>query len=278
PLMGSGSVFGGKWGFVKGGLWKLTEQLGALNEELGVTVIKSAQVLSTSQKDLSVRYLQDGAEKTLQADFLIFATDPVSAAQMLNEGELIDQVSTRKYLGTSGKLVMLFKKPVAWKNDTGQQDFDPAFKFIIRPESLDELESTTQAVVSGKTDYVPGYYELYCEGAGMRRLGLERGYESLTVYFKNLAFSKKGEELPDVKRAVESTIFKRIENADDLIGSILLTPKDLNERFFFPQGNIDHAELSDGQTFFARNYSPDPAGNFYQFGTDERIRLCAASS
>jgi phytoene dehydrogenase-like protein len=36
PLMSSGSVFNGVWGFVKGGIWKLTEALAQINEDLGV--------------------------------------------------------------------------------------------------------------------------------------------------------------------------------------------------------------------------------------------------
>lgn len=35
--MDSGSIFGGYYGFVKGGIWRITEELGRINAELGVT-------------------------------------------------------------------------------------------------------------------------------------------------------------------------------------------------------------------------------------------------
>jgi phytoene dehydrogenase-like protein len=278
PLMASGSIFGGKWGFVRGGLWQLTETLAGINTELGVSLITGARVLNASTEEMTVTYEKDGAVKNLKADYVIFATDPVSAATLLGQESLLGDVNKKKSLGTSGKVVLLFRKPIVWKDRTGHEDFDSCFKFIMSVDSLDQLEATTQAVVDGKEDFRPGYFELYCEGAGMRRLGLERGYDSLTVFSKNLSFSKSGEELPHVKEQIAALVLSRIENGEDLFGSVLLTPKDLQEKFFFPQGNIDHIELSDGQTFFTRNFSANPAGSFYQFGDDERVRYCAAGS
>ncbi len=277
PLMSSGSIFGGKWGFVKGGLWKLTEELAEINRALGIEVITSARVLDASGGDL-VTFDQNGVVKTMPYDYLIFATDPLSAAKLVKDERLIDKTQTMKAQGTSGKLVMLFRKPVIWKDSTGQEDFDLSFKFVLAVDTMDELESSTQAVVDGESDFQPGYFELYCEGAGMRKLGLDRGYESVSVFLKNLSFSKSGEQLPHVKQLVQTRILSRIENAEDLIDSILLAPKDLKERFFLPQGNIDHVELAGGQTYFQRNYSPNPESNFYQFGKSENVRYCAAGS
>ena len=41
----------------------------------------------------------------------------------------------------------------------------------------------------------------------------------------------------------------RLENPEALVGSVLFLPRDLQESFFFPEGNIDHMELIGGQTF-----------------------------
>lgn len=278
PLLGSGTVFDGEWGFVKGGLWKLTEELSRINRELGVQIIESAQVLSVLPEKLEVAYAKNGEQKTISCDRVLFATDPLSAAKLLGDQELIADVSGKTALGSSGKLIMLFDKAIEWQNNTGAKDFDSAFKFIISVNNLDEFERTSQAVSDGGSDFVPGYFELYCEGAGMASLNADRGYDALTVFFKNLSLSKNGAELPEVKAAVENIILSRIENKQDHVASILLTPQDLKEKFFFPEGNIDHIELSEGQTFFARNFSPDPSSNFYQFGRHEQISYCAAGS
>ena len=36
PMMSSGSVFGGYYGYVRGGIWQITRELGRINQELGV--------------------------------------------------------------------------------------------------------------------------------------------------------------------------------------------------------------------------------------------------
>jgi phytoene dehydrogenase-like protein len=105
-----------------------------------------------------------------------------------------------------------------------------------------------------------------------------RKYELVSVFFKNLALSKTGQQLPEVKKEVEKYILAKIANPEDLAHSILETPKDLQEMFFFPGGNIDDVDLADGQTFFQRNYSADPLRNFYQFGSDPRVLYCAAGT
>ncbi|MBX9724700.1 MAG: NAD(P)/FAD-dependent oxidoreductase [Candidatus Obscuribacterales bacterium] len=278
PLLASGSIFDGEWGFVKGGLWKLTECLAEINKEIGVKIFCDTQIESLSPVDCTVTYVVDNKRETLKCDQIIFATDPHTAAALVGDDELISTVSAKQALGSSAKLIMLFKNPIKWQNDTELKDFDSAFKFIITAKSLKEIESNSQSVIDGKIEYKASYFELYCEGAGLRSLNADRGYDALTVFFKNMALSKKGIDLPNIKEAVEKTILSRIINKEDLIESILLTPQDLKEKFFFPQGNIDHIEIQNGQTFFARSFSSDPQNNFYQFGKHKNLTYCAAGT
>lgn len=278
PLMASGSVFGGSWGFVKGGLPKIVEELGKINEELGVQIITSAEVLHSDSAAQTISYRHMGSEHSINYDKLVFASDPKTAANIINDSPLVDTVDEKRMLGTSGKLIMLFDKAIKWHDDSKEPDFDPCFKFIINAASMDEIEASNKAVIECRTDFSPAYLELYCEGAGMRSLGDQREYDALTVFIKNLAFDKKGEDLPQVKDAIEKIVLPKIINKEDHAHSILLTPKDLSEKFFFPQGNIDHVELSNGQTYFARSYSPSPQQNFYQFGSNEKIFYCGAGS
>jgi phytoene dehydrogenase-like protein len=44
PMMSSGSVFGGYYGFVHGGIWQITRQLGRINQELGVDLVLGCTV------------------------------------------------------------------------------------------------------------------------------------------------------------------------------------------------------------------------------------------
>ncbi len=278
PLLASGSIFDGEWGFVKGGLWKLTDSLAEINREIGVKIICGTEIESLSPEKCSITFTANNKKETLKCEQIVFATDPHSAAILVGDEDLSKVINSKQSLGSSAKLIMLFKNPIIWQNDTKQKDFDSAFKFIIKTKSLDEVERNAKSVIDGKIDYTPSYFELYCEGAGLRSLNADRGYDALTVFFKNMALSKTGAELPEVKESVEQTILARIINKEDLIQSILLTPRDLKEKFFFPQGNIDHIEIQDDQTFFARSFSSDPQNNFYQFGKHKNLSYCAAGT
>ena len=278
PLMASGSILGGQWGYVKGGIWQVPFALDALNVEAGVHRIFSAKVTSVSKKDLQVTYEHNGKEELLSADYVLFATDPLSAAKILDEKNLVGKISNEKLVGTSGKLILFFINPVRWQDDTGRKDFDSAFRHIVPVKNLEEFERSSDAVAGGAVDFTPGYFEIYCEGAGNRELGGVRDYDLVSVFFKNLAFSKTGSELPGVQKQVEDLILSKVINTEDLLGTILETPKDIANLFFFPGGNIDDVDLVEGQTFFRRTYSPKPAENFYQFGPDPRVLYCAAGA
>lgn len=284
PLLSSGSIFGGNWGFVKGGLYELIKALDRVNQERGVQVITGAKVLSASQNGSQVTYADsEGHAHKIDCDYIFFATDPLTAADVLKEKSLVKEVKSKRLLGTSGKLVLIFKKNVIWKDDTGNEDFDAAFKFIIATNNLEQFERSSMSITlpSQAFDCVsafsPNYFEIYCESAAMRKFGIKTDYDAVSVFFKDLSFGIMRDELPYVKQDVEKIILKRIENVDDFVGSILFIPKDLKERFFFPEGNIDHLEICDGQTFHTRTFSANEE-NFYQFGEHERIMYCGAGA
>jgi phytoene dehydrogenase-like protein len=133
-------------------------------------------------------------------------------------------------------------------------------------------------VTTGEVDYAPGYIQLYCEGAAMRRLGLAEPFDRLTLFFKNLALGRHGDALADVEAAVKAQVLARIANPGDCVWSRMLAPRDLQELFLFPGGNLDHTELAPGQTFFDRQFAPDPGRSFYQFGRWTNVSYCGAGS
>ncbi len=112
----------------------------------------------------------------------------------------------------------------------------------------------------------------------MRQLKFQEPFDRLNVFFKNLSLGKGGEALPDIENQVKNTVFQLIENPQDCVWSRLLTPRDLQQLFHFPGGNLDHTMLTGGQTFFDRNHSDDPTSGFYNFGGLTNVYLCAAGS
>ena len=49
PLMDSGSVYDGYWGFVRTGIWKITEDLTKINQDLGVKFYLESNIQESQQ-------------------------------------------------------------------------------------------------------------------------------------------------------------------------------------------------------------------------------------
>jgi phytoene dehydrogenase-like protein len=275
PLMDSGSVFGGYYGFVKPGLWRLTEELARIDREIGVDIQLGAQVERVDADAGVIHYALAGQAKSQPFDHAVLATEPMVAARLVGDPFTTTQVNGKRFLGSSGKLTMFFREPVRWKD---APDADDAFRFIFSMETMSEFERATLRVTSGEVDYEPGYIQIYCEGAAMRRLGLAEPFDRLTLFFKNLALGERGDALADVEASVKAQVLAHIANPDDCVWSRMLAPRDLQELFLFPGGNLDHTELAAGQTFFDRQFAPDPGKSFYQFGRWPNVSYCGAGS
>jgi phytoene dehydrogenase-like protein len=278
PMMDSGSIFGGYYGFVKGGIWQITEELGRINAELGVETHLSSTLIAVDATKGSVSYEQAGNEGQLDFDYLIMGTDPLTATRLVGNPEQVKKTEGQRFRGSSGKLNLMFRKPVRWKHGSDACDSDAAFRFIFSVSNLDEFEDATLKVLDTKVDYAPGYMQIYCEGAAMRHLKHSEPFDRLAVFFKNLSLRENGAELAAVEVEVREKLFEYIENPRDCVWTRLLTPQDLQQLFHFPGGNLDHTMLTGGQTFFDRNYADDPATDFYRFGDLDNIYLCGAGT
>lgn len=278
PLMDSGSVFDGYYGFVRGGIWRITEELGRINTELGVTTYLSSRVLNVDPDICEIEFEQRGRSRIMSFDHLLFATDPVTAARITGDRSMMAATEGQRLLGTSGKLNLMFRKPVRWKHGSNAPDSDAAFRFLFAVDSIDAFEKATLRVVDGGVAYEPGYMQTYCEGAAMRRLNLQEPFDRLAVFFKNFSLDQNGEALPEVEETARQSLLTLIENPQDCVWSRLLTPRDLQQTFLFPEGNLDHTMLVGGQTFAERQYSADPRKRFYNFGGATNIYLCGAGT
>ena len=277
PMMSSGSVFGGDYGYVKGGIWKITSELGRINQKLGVDLQLGCSVQEADANSGLIRYETSAGGRILHFDHLVFGTDPQTAARLTADPSLIEHTNAERVLGTSGKLNLMFRNPVRWKHGPAAPESDSAFRYIFASDTLSDMEAATMAVTDGK-DFVPGYFQIYCEGAAMRRMGLDEPFERLAVFFKNLALGRTGEQLAAVEAEVKELILSHIANPDDCVWSRLLTPRDLQQTFGFPGGNIEHTMLASGQCYDERNYASDPNRRFYQFGEYENVSICGSST
>lgn len=280
PLMDSGSVFDGYYGFVRDGLWRLTEELGELNREHGVDLHLGSAVEAIDVERGRLEYNRSGNRATAEFDHLVLATDPLTAARLVGDAALVRAVESKRFLGTSGKLTLFFREPVQWLDDAGASDSgrDTAFRFIFAVDTIADFEAATLRVVNGDADYAPGYIQIYCEGAAMRQLGLHEPFDRLTLFFKNMALGQRGAALAGVESEVKATVLAHVANPDACAWSRLLSPRDLQHLFLFPGGNLDHTMLVGGQTFFDRQFSADPETRFYAFGGLPNVFYCGAGA
>lgn len=278
PLMDSGSIFGGYYGFVKGGIWQITEMLGRINAELGVVTHLDSKVVEINTKASTVAFDQGDARQNVSYDYLVCGSDPLTAARLLGDEDRIARTANQKFTGSSGKLNLMFRKPVRWKHGSKAADSDTAFRFLFSVESIEEFEQSTLKVLDKDVDYSPGYMQIYCEGAAMRQLDYREPFDRLAVFFKNLSLSNYGSELPALEQELKQKVLAHVHNPLDCAWSRLLTPRDLQRLFLFPGGNLDHTMLIGGQTFFDRNYSDDADLNFYRYGALENVYLCGSGS
>ena len=278
PLMDSGSVFDGHYGFVNPGIWKITEELGRINADLGVNIHLASQVEAIASDEGRLDYRDAGQTHSLTFDHLVFATDPLTAARLIGDEQHIAAVANKRFLGSSGKLTLLFEQPVRWRETSDAPHADAAFRFIFSIDSLADFERATLRVTGGEVDYEPGYVQIYTEGGALRQMGLVEPFDRLALFFKNMAFDKRGEALPEVKQAVKELVLSHIDNPEDCVWSRMLAPKDLQHLFHFPEGNLDHTMLIGGQTFANRQFSADPENNFYAFGRQPHTYYCGAGA
>jgi phytoene dehydrogenase-like protein len=262
---------------VRGGLWRLPIELDRINRELGVNVRLGCPVKEIDTRARRVHFEQDGKLAQIGYDHLLMATDTVTAARLAGAPELARRTREQRTLGSAGKLTMMFRRPIRWKHGSTQRDSDAAFRFLFSETSLSGFEAAAAAVTQGEI-YRPGYLQIYCEGAAMRQLGLHEPFDRISVFFNFLALDRPGAEWPQVEAQVRQPVLDLIANPQDCVWTRLLTPRDLQETFLFPGGNLDHTMLVAGQTYFDRGYSSDPDTTFYRLGADEHLHVCGAGT
>tara|TARA_A100001234_G_scaffold58952_1_gene50707 strand:- start:938 stop:2446 length:1509 start_codon:yes stop_codon:yes gene_type:complete len=274
PLMDSGSIFNGYWGFVKNGIWEISENLGKINESIGVKIDYSVSIKNIDHKSKKI-FLDN---KEIDYDYLLFATDPITPARLLKDDKIIKTINDKEFIGTSGKITTFFKNPVIWKYPANDDSLDTSFRFIFSNPDLGEFEKSSQIAYKNHKDYEPGYIQIYPEGAAQRKMGNDEGVEKLILFSKNFSFNKKSKDLVDCKQDILNLLSKYIVNFDDLIETKFLTPADLKETFYFPKGNIDHMTLSGNQNFDKRTFSNQPKESFFRYFDYDNIYYCGAGS
>ena len=118
---------------------------------------------------------------------------------------------------------------------------------------------------------------MYAEGGAQRKMNNNEHLDKIILFTKNLSFDKSADKLNDVKEKIIARVVPHIKNPNDLVFSKFITPKDLNETFYFPEGNIDHMTLDGNQNFDKRTFSSN-SNSFYKYYNYDNIYYCGAGS
>ena len=266
PLMDSGSIFGGYWGFVKQGIWKISDELLKLNNELGIETILNSEINDIDTNKGKISYTNNNLDSKIYYDYLLFCTDPLTPKKILNDNSTF--IEKKNYLGSSGKLTMFFKKPVEWKKEKA---LETSFRFVFSEDTLDGLNDSGQMALNSQNNYTPGYIQIYPDGAAQRKLNNSENFDKIICFTKNFSFNKQSKDLLSAEQNIIEKISKLINNPEDIVGTNFLTPKDLNKTFLFPKGNIDHIALDGSQNFNKRTFSSNPKTKFYNYNNYENI-------
>ena len=266
PLMDSGSIFGGYWGFVKDGIWKISDELLKLNNELGIKTILNSEINDINTNKGRISYTSNNIDSKIYYDYLLFCTDPLTPSKILKDNS--QYIKKKNYLGSSGKLTMFFKKPIEWKKE---KTHETSFRFIFSQDTIDDLNNSGQMALNSQNNYTPGYIQIYPDGAAQRKLNNSENFDKIICFTKNFSFNKQSYDLIDAEQNIIEKISKLISNPEDLVGTKFLTPKDLNKTFFFPEGNIDHIAMDGSQNFNKRTFSSNPKTKFYNYNNYENI-------
>lgn len=284
PLMASGDVCGlGRWGWVRGGISQIAVVLERILMQMGVQII-CAQVTNVPEGTNVLDYMdRTGEFFRMLTKAVVFATDPYTAAVATESDRLLEIVKKKEMRGSAGKQVFFFDNPVEWKDAPGA---NTAMRFIFTHSNVESLVDGMRLVKTGKERWRPNVFQIYPDGAAERAALMEaqswdefpQRQDHFSVFFKDIALSLNNEDKADIKKQVELRILSLIENTSSFMGSVLFTPKDLQTRFLFPEGNIDHIELTCGQNYVQRTFSDDPTKSFYRFGSHRDTYYCGAGA
>ncbi|MDC0210480.1 FAD-dependent oxidoreductase [Flavobacteriaceae bacterium] len=131
PLMDSGSVFSGYWGYVKGGIWQISHEITEINKKIGINFHMSSNISSIDNNKMKISFEKENKNYEIDYDYLIFATDPITPSKILKNKGLQSEIEDNDFLGTSGKITAFFKNPVIWKESSPYKNSDSAFRFIF---------------------------------------------------------------------------------------------------------------------------------------------------
>jgi phytoene dehydrogenase-like protein len=283
-VMGTASDTAGAsvWGYVRGGMGRVSEAIAAAAREAGVEIRLEAPVARVLCRDGRVTGVALESGDELQAPLVLSNADPKRTFLTLVEAreldpEFLTDIGNFRIEGTSAKVNMVLSELPDWKAVPGTEEgFQHRGVMDIAP-SLEYLERAWDECKYGWYSSRP-YCDIAIPSVHDRTLCPE-GYHSCSVFvqyapyhLRESSWEQEREKLGDV---VVDTIAEYAPNIRDaIVHRQVLSPWDLEQRFGLTCGNIFHGDITPDQIFFLR-----PAPGWAQYRTPVAgLYLCGAGT
>lgn len=284
-VMGEHKGAGG-WGFIKGGMGKITESLAHYGREHGVDIITNAEIaeIRVSENKVSSVNTTDGRKFTAP----VIASNLSAKAMYLNlidekhlPDEVLREIRGYRTMSTAFKMNVACERPPQYsmlsklRKDGVLGDFDYPTYMHIAPD-IDYLERAYDDAKHGWYSKEP-FITPVCPTIVDDTLA-PPGKHVVNLFGGHAPYTLKNGDWKDEKEQFKKNIFKQIEAfapgfSDDVIKAQLLLAPDIEANVGLPMGHIFQGELSPDQLFFQR-----PISGYADYRTPiEGLYICGSS-
>lgn len=284
-VMGEHKGAGG-WGFIKGGMGKITESLAHYGREHGVDIITNAEIaeIRVSENKVSSVNTTDGRKFTAP----VIASNLSAKAMYLNlidekhlPDEVLREIRGYRTMSTAFKMNVACERPPQYsmlsklRKDGVLGDFDYPTYMHIAPD-IDYLERAYDDAKHGWYSKEP-FITPVCPTIVDATLA-PPGKHVVNFFGGHAPYTLKNGDWKDEKEQFKKNIFKQIEAfapgfSDDVIKAQLLLAPDIEANVGLPMGHIFQGELSPDQLFFQR-----PISGYADYRTPiEGLYICGSS-
>ena len=279
-----GGLFGGTgvWGYVRGGMGSLTTALAASAEKYGAIIRCGAEVTGIeveSGRATGVE-LADGA--TIRADTIFSNADPKRTFLTLVDeralpDDFVSQVGAIKMDGCVMKINCALSKLPDYLAMRGKEPGPQHRGTVDICPTLAYLDAAFTDAQAGEASRNP-FMEVYIQSASESGLA-PKGMHVMSIFAQyapyRLATGTWDERRDEVADRVIDTLAEYAPNVvDAIVDREVLSPVDLERRFYLTGGNIFHGEILPGQLLSDR-----PVHGWSQYRTPIKgLYLCGAGT
>ena len=284
-IMGEHEGAGG-WGFVRGGMGKITEAIAACGRSAGLDIVTGAWVDEVKVADGRVTGIATRDGREIDADVVVSnASAKALYLDMIGPehlpDELLRDIRNLRTFSTAFKINIACERPPQYTglrkaiDDGALGDFNYPTYVHCAPD-IDYLEKAYDDAKHGgyskrpfMTPVVPTIVDDSLAPAGKHVVNLFGGHAP---------YELEGADWADEKDNFTQTVFDTLDGfapgfADDIIAREVLLAPDIEARVNLPQGHIFHGELALDQLFFKR-----PAPHYADYrGPLRGLYMCGSS-